>query len=479
MEKEIWFTSARELASAIRARQISVREVVEAHLQQIKRTNPHVNAIVSLNEEIALKEAELADKKLAAGEKIGPFHGLPIAIKDTHQAVGFPATSGFQALKENFPAKDELIVERIRKAGAIIIGKTNVPEFATGAHTFNEVFGITRNPYDISRTAGGSSGGAAVAVTCGMIPFADGSDMGGSCRYPASFNNVVGLRPSPGRVPSYPKAALYSPLAVQGPITRNVADAFYMMSVIAGPDDRSPISIDEPGSTFLLPYDSDLRGKRIAFSADFGGILPVEPAVKENLLQQMKIFSDLGCIVEEACPELSDAEEVFQVLRAWEIELSYSELFERFHEIMKPSFVWNLVKGRGLRGVDIGRAESLRSQLYHRMRVFFETYDALILPVSQVPPFDASLEYPDEISGVKMENYIDWMRSCYYISAVGNPSLSVPSGFTIEGLPLGIQIVGPHKRDFAVLQIGYAFEQATGYGLKRPPLSCANDMHIS
>ncbi|KAB2338045.1 amidase [Cytobacillus depressus] len=479
MEKAIYFSTAQELAKAIQTRQISAREVVEAHLEQIRRTNPHVNAIVSLSEEKALIEADQADKKLASGEKVGPFHGLPIAIKDTHQAVGFPATKGSLALKDYFPTQDELIVERIRHAGAIVIGKTNVPEFATGAHTFNKVFGVTRNPYDLSRTAGGSSGGAAVAVTCGMIPFADGSDMGGSCRYPASFNNVVGLRPSPGRVPSYPKAALYSPMAVQGPITRNVADAFFMMSVIAGPDDRSPLSIDEPGSIFLAPIDANLKGLRIAYSADFGGIIPVEQAVKNNLQDQMKVFSDLGCYVEEACPDLTEAEEVFQVLRAWEIELSYSELFDRFREIMKPSFIWNLEKGRALRGIDIGRAEKLRYQLYHRIRAFFEKYDALILPVSQVPPFDADLEYPTEIAGVKMENYIDWMRSCYYISAVGNPALSVPSGFTSDGLPLGIQIVGPHRKDFDVLKIGYTFEQATDYGLQRPKLALKDDLHIS
>jgi amidase len=476
MDKDICFTTARDLANAIQKRKLSVREVVEAHLVQIKRTNPHVNAIVSLGEEHALKEAYKADEKLAAGEVTGPFHGLPIAIKDTHNAVGFPTTSGSLALRDNFPEQDDLIVERLRRAGAIVIGKTNVPEFATGAHTFNEVFGVTRNPYNLSRTAGGSSGGAAVAVTCGMIPFADGSDMGGSLRFPASFNNVVGFRPSPGRIPTYPKPAIYSPMSVQGPITRNVSDAFFMMSVIAGPDNRSPLSIEEPGSRFLEPYDIDLKGLRIAYSADLGGIVPVDPAVKSNFKEQVKIFSDLGCIVEETCPDLTDAEEIFQVIRAWEIEMSYSELFDRFQKIMKPSFVWNVEKGRGLRGIEIGRAEKLRTQLYHRMRVFFEQYDALLLPVSQVPAFDANLEYPSEIDGVQMENYIDWMRSCYYISAAGNPSLSVPCGFTNDGLPLGLQIVGQHRADFKTLRIGYAFEQATGYGNLRPKLSIKDDI---
>lgn len=478
MVEEIIFKSAQELASDIRKRKLSVRETMEAHLEQIHRVNPKVNAIVSLNEEKALKEADEADKKLMSGEEVGLFFGLPIAIKDTHNAAGFPTTHGSLALKDNLVHEDDLIVERLRKAGAIVIGKTNVPEFAAGSHTFNKVFGPTRNPYHLERSAGGSSGGAAAAVTCGMIPFADGSDMGGSCRNPASFNNVVGLRTSPGRIPMYPKQAIYSPLSVQGPITRNVEDAFFMMSVIAGPDDRSPISIEESGEKFLKPYDKNVKGLKIAWSSDLDGTIPVDKEVKENVKEQVKVFERLGCHVEEACPDFREAEEVFQILRAWEMEMTFSELYDRHKELMKASFCWNVEKGRRLRGVDIGRAEKLRSRLYHRVRRFFEQYDALILPVSQVPPFQVELEYPTEIEGVKMETYIDWMKSCYFISVIGNPALSVPSGFTKDGLPLGIQIVGPHRKDYEVLQIGYAYEQATGFGKKRPNLSTLNNQNI-
>ncbi|UOQ92309.1 amidase [Halobacillus shinanisalinarum] len=472
------FSTARHLAKAIQKRELSVREVVEAHLAQIERVNPEVNAIISLDEDHALKEANKADEILATGKKAGPLHGLPIAIKDTHNAKGFPMTSGSLALRDNISTEDDLIVERLRNAGAIVIGKTNVPEFGAGAHTFNEVFGVTRNPYNLNRTAGGSSGGAAAAVASGMLPLADGSDMGGSCRFPAAFNNVVGMRTSPGRVPMYPKAALYSPLVTQGPIARNVEDASFMLSVLAGQDNRSPISIAESGEQFLNPFDKNLNGLRIAWSADFGGILPVDPAVSSNMEEQMKIFTDLGCHVEEACPDLVEADEVFHVFRAWEIEMSNHELFDRFEEVMKPSFKWNFNKGRKLRGIDIGRAERLRNQLYHRMRVFFDQYDALILPVSQVPPFDVNLEYPEQINGVPMETYIDWMRSSYYISALGNPSLSVPSGFTSDRLPLGLQIVGPHQADYEVLRIGHAFEQATHYGEKRPKIAQSKDGHI-
>ncbi|WP_240377012.1 amidase [Bacillus piscicola] len=464
----ICFQSAQELASAIKGGELSAVEVMEAFLTQIEQVNPKVNAIVSLQAEEALAQAEEADKHLAEGKSIGPFHGLPIAIKDTHNAKGFPATSGSLALKDNVAQQDDLIVERLKEAGAIVIGKTNVPEFAAGAHTFNEVYGVTRNPYDLSRTAGGSSGGAAAAVAAGMLPFADGSDMGGSLRFPAAFNNVVGLRPSPGRVPTYPKPAIYSSLGVQGPIARNTKDISFMMSVLAGPDEKSPLSIEEPGSLFLEPFDEDISGLRIAWSADFGGILPVDPEVKEVFEKQVKIFDDLGCELVEDCPPLEEAEEVFQVLRAWEFEMSYREIFNRFQTLLKPSFVWNFRKGEELRGVDIGRAEMLRQRLYHRMRLFFEKYDALLLPVSQVAPFDADLEYPESIDGVPMETYLDWMRSCYYISAVGNPALSVPGGFTAEGLPLGLQIVGPHRADFEVLRIGHAFEQAAPYGKRHP-----------
>lgn len=470
MERELCFNSARDLARMIQERDLSVREVMEAHLAQIQRVNPKVNAIVSLNKELALKEADKADKMLDAGKLSGPFHGLPIAIKDTHNAVGFPATSGSLIFRDHYPSADDLIVERLRKAGAIVVGKTNVPEFAAGSHTFNELFGSTRNPYDLSKTAGGSSGGAAAAVASGMIPFADGSDMGGSLRNPACFNNVVGLRPSPGRIP-FSRTALYSPLAVQGPITRNVDDAFFMLSVIAGPDGQSPLAIEEPGSRFLEEAQSDIKGLRIAYSADFGGLLPIDPEVRSNLEEQVKVFERLGCIVDEGCPDLKEADEVFQVLRAWEFELSYSEIFDRFREMIKPSVIWNIEKGRSLSGPDVGRAERLRALLYNRMSEFFNQYDALILPVSQVTAFDVNIEYPTEIDGVKMENYIDWMRSCYYISAAGNPSVSIPSGFSAEGIPIGLQIVGPHRADFEVLRIGRAFEQATGYGKRRPQIA--------
>ncbi|WP_344897636.1 amidase [Actinomadura meridiana] len=469
--QEIHFASARELVRRIRARELSAREVVRAHLDQIERTNPHVNAIVTLVAEKALAQAREADERLASGAATGPLHGLPVAHKDTHATAGIRTTSGSPIFADHVPAADDLIVERLRAAGAITIGKTNVPEFAAGSHTFNPVFGATRNPYDPSRSAGGSSGGAAAALACGMHPIADGSDMGGSLRNPASFCNVVGFRPSPGRVPAFPVTAGWATMGVQGPMAREVADAALLLSVLAGPDPRSPIALETPGSAFAPPLGGDVAGLRLAWSPDLGGMVPVDPAVTGVLEPAVAVFERIGCTVEEACPDLSGANEVFRTLRAWHWDTALGALLDERRADFKPSLVDNIEAGRVLTGADIGRAETLHTALFHRVRTFFEHYDALLLPVSQVPPFDADIEYPSEVAGEPMPDYLEWMRSCFLVSATGSPALSVPAGFTGDGLPVGLQIVGPHHADLAVLRIGHAFEQATRHARRRPPLA--------
>ncbi|MFD0687694.1 amidase [Actinomadura fibrosa] len=471
MSDEIVFTPARELARLVRTRELSAREVLQAHLDQIERTNPQVNAIVTLVPERAEREALAADERLASGAETGPLHGLPVAHKDTHATAGIRTTSGSPIFADHVPDTDDLIVERMRAAGTVTLGKTNVPEFAAGSHTFNPVFGVTRNPYDPSRSAGGSSGGAAAALACGMHPLADGSDMGGSLRNPASFCNVVGFRPSPGRVPSWPVPAAWATMSVQGPMARDVADVALLLSVLAGPDPRSPIALETPGAAFAVPLDRDLAGLRVAWSPDLGGTVPVDPAVTTALEPAAKVFADLGCTVEEACPDLSGADEVFRTLRAWHWDLSLGPLLDERRGDFKPSLAANIEAGRLLTGADVGRAEALHTALFHRVRTFFERYDALLLPVSQVPPFDAGAEYPAEVAGVPMADYLEWMRSCYLVSATGCPALSVPAGFTPDGLPVGLQIVGPHRADLAVLQIGHAYERATGHGARRPPLT--------
>ncbi|MES9541755.1 MULTISPECIES: amidase [unclassified Actinomadura] len=471
MSEEICFASARDLARRIAARDLSAREVLQAHLDQIERTNPQVNAIVTLVAERAERQAREADERLAAGEPPGPLHGLPVAHKDTHATAGVRTTSGSPIFADHVPDRDELVVERIRAAGAVTLGKTNTPEFAAGSHTFNPVFGLTRNPYDPSRSAGGSSGGAAAALACGMQALADGGDMGGSLRNPASFCNVVGFRPSPGRVPSWPVLAGWSTLGVQGPMARDVADVALLLSVLAGPDPRSPIALETPGSAFAVPLDRDLAGLRLAWSPDLGGTIPVDPAVTAALEPAAKVFEELGCAVEEASPDLAGADEVFRTLRAWHWDITLRPLLDERRADFKPSLAANIDAGRSLTGADLGRAETLHTALFHRVREFFERYDALLMPVSQVPPFDAAAEYPEEVAGRPMRDYLEWMRSCYLISATGCPALSVPAGFTSDGLPVGLQIVGPHHADLAVLRIGRAFERATRHGERRPPLA--------
>jgi amidase len=468
--EDLCFSGARELAGAIRQREVSAREVVEAHLRRIEECNGDVNAVVTLVADRALEAAAAADARTAAAEPTGALHGLPVLHKDTHETAGIRTTQGSPVFADHVPKRDDLVVERIRNAGAIALGKTNVPEFAAGSHTFNPLFGATHNPYDLSRSAGGSSGGAAAALACGMTPLADGSDMGGSLRNPASFCNVVGLRPSPGRVPSWPAQAAWATMGVQGPMARSVADVALLLSAIAGPDARSPIALQDPGSSFDVPLDRDLQGLRVAWSPDLGGRVPVEPAVTAVLEAGLGAFEALGCEVEQACPDLRAAEEVFRTLRAWQFELALGPLVDRHRDRVKDTVVWNVEAGRKLTGPDIGRAESLHTRLFHEVRRFFGRYDVLLLPVSQVVPFDVDLEYPTTVAGVPQETYLDWMRSAYWVSATGCPALSVPGGFTPEGLPVGLQVVGPHRADLLVLQVGHAFEQQTGFGLRRPPL---------
>ena len=467
--EEICFLTATELTRLIRARKLSAAEVMEAHLAQIERVNPKVNAIVTFLPEQALEQARAADDALARGKAVGPLHGLPVAHKDLTPTKGIRTTLGSLVFKDFIPQEDGLIVERLKNAGAITVGKTNTPEFGAGSQTFNEVFGETLNPYDTSRTCGGSSGGAAVALACGMIPIADGSDMGGSLRNPANFCNVVGFRPSPGRVPTWPGFAAWFTFSVEGPMARTVQDTALMLSTIAGPDPRSPIAISEPGSLFSQPLTRNFKGVRVAWSRDLG-CLPVDSRVTEAIDAQRHVFERLGCRIEDCEPDFSDADEIFKIWRAWYFALVLSELLETQRDKLKDTVIWNIEEGVKLSGPQTAEAERKRTELYHRVRIFMENYEFLILPVSQVPPFDVRQRYVKEINGEKMETYIDWMKSCYYITTTGFPAISVPCGFTKDGLPVGVQIVGRHRDDLGVLQLAYAFEQASGFWKQKPPV---------
>jgi amidase len=467
---DLCFMTAGELAGRMRRREISAVEVMEAHLEQIDRVNPTVNAVVTLLPERGMEAARAADALQAEGAPIGPLHGLPIAHKDLVDTAGIRTTHGSPIFADHVPAVDALIVERLRGAGALTIGKTNTPEFGAGSQTFNPVFGATLNPYDLTRTCGGSSGGAAVALATGMIPIADGGDTGGSLRNPAAFCNVVGFRPSPGRVPSWPRSTGWFPISVQGPMARTVGDAALMLSAIAGPDPRSPISISEPGSVFAGSLDRDWEGTRIAWSRDLGS-LPVDRRVTAVLEANRHVFEDIGCIVEDGEPDYRDADEVFKLWRAWVFELNFSDLIRDHRDQIKETVIWNAEEGLKITGPQLARAEAKRTELYHRVRLFMERYEYMVMPVTQVPPFPVTQEFVEEIEGVRMGTYIDWMQSCYFITVTGLPAISVPCGFTPDGLPVGIQIVGRHHDDFGVLQLAHAFEQATQTWRQRPPVA--------
>jgi amidase len=465
---DICFLTAVEMASLIRRKKLSAREVLDAHLKQIERVNPRVNAIVTLVADQAIENARGADEAQARGSQLGPLHGLPVAHKDLIETAGIRTTFGSPIFKDNVPTEDAILVERIKKAGAITVGKTNTPEFGAGSQTFNTVFGATKNPYDLTKTCGGSSGGAAVSLACGMVPIADGSDSGGSLRNPAAFCSVVGFRTAPGRVPQAAKGNAWSTLSVSGPMGRTVGDVALLLSVIAGPDPRCPISITEPGSRFQGKLDRSFKGVRVAWFKNLGGVA-FDSRILQAVNAQRKTFENLGCIVEEAEPDWRGADESFNILRAWGYVAGYGELARTHPGQIKDTILWEIDRGSKFTAADLARAHTLHSQVWDQMRVFQEKYEYFILPTTQVPPFDINQPYVTEIEGVKMNTYIDWMKCCYFISIVENPSISMPCGYTPEGLPVGLQIVGRHRDELSVLQLAQAFEDSTLSGRRKPP----------
>lgn len=467
---ELTELTALELLRGMRSAEISAREVMTAHLARIEQANPSVNAIVTLTAEQAMYSAARADDRLARGRPIGRLHGLPVAHKDNVSTAGVRTTQGSPLFAEHVPEHDHVMVERTHRAGAITVGKTNVPELALGSHTYNPLFGVTRNPYDLRRSAGGSSGGSAAAVAAGMVPMADGSDTGGSLRNPASFCNVVALRPTAGLVPSWPDGFPWSPLSVKGPMARTTEDLAYFLSILSGPDPRSALVHDLPPSAFAQPLDGDLRGLRIAWAPDLGGQVPLDPDVRAAMAPVRDVLVELGAVVEDAAPSLAEADEVFRVMRALQMEASFGELLDRHPDGFSPDAAWNIQEGRRLSGPQIGRAERLRTALFNRLRGFFDEYDVIVAAVAQVAPFDADLPYPTGVEGVQMSNYLEWMRVCTMISATGCPAMSVPAAFTEDGLPVGLQLIGPVRSDLALLQVGHRVEVATGATRRRPAL---------
>ena len=459
---------AVELASMIRRRAVSARELLDACLDRVEQVNPRLNAVVTLVPELAAEWAAAADAAVADGDDLGPLHGLPVAHKDLEPTAGIRTTKGSPLFDDWVPDIDGLPVERLRAAGAVTIGKTNTSEFGAGSNTFNPVFGITRNPFDPALTCGGSSGGAAVALATGMVPIADGSDMGGSLRNPASFCNLVGLRPSAGRVPSWPNRAPWSPLVTAGAMARSVDDLALQMRALAGPDPRVAISLPESGDVFdevVVRPPLDLTGRRVAWTPDLG--LPIDSAVRDALAFVPDRLAELGCRVDEDAPDLSDAGEIFQVLRAWHFELSAGEPYDRAPDRLKDTVRWNVELGRSLTLAEHARAAAGHADIVERARRFFERYDVLALPAVQVVPFPVETEWPTVIDGVEMPTYVDWMRSCSDISLTGCPAMSMPAAFTPDGMPVGVQFVGPPRDDVELMRFASAWEVAVPAGRRR------------
>lgn len=471
---ELIFQSAASLVAAMRRGKLSAAELMNACYDQIERLNPTLNAIVSLlPREQAVALAREADRAQAAGARLGPLHGLPMAPKDSVEVRGLPATWGFVPFRDRVAAADEELAARQRAAGALFIGKTNMPELGLGSHTFNRLFGTTTNPYDPTRSAGGSSGGAAAALAAGLLPLADGSDMGGSLRNPASFCNVVGLRPSIGRVPSAPPMGWLARLSTPGPMARTVADAALLLSVQAGPYDLDPLTLAQPGHAFAGTLSRDFHGLRIAWTPDLG-FLPVEPEVARVVEAAAQVFQGFGCVVERDCPDLTDAMDVFQIQRAAALAVIGRDLDRTvpdWRRHAKDTLIWNVEQGYALTSEALLDAELRRTRIYRRVVEFFGRYDALLLPAAQVAPFPVEQEWVREIAGQPMTTYVDWMSVCCVISVTGLPALSVPAGFTAAGLPVGLQIVGRPHDDLGLLQLAHEFEQATLVHRRRPALA--------
>jgi amidase len=469
-DRDLCFTPAATLGRLFRARRVSPLEVMQAVLARIDRLNPALNAYVTLAREPALRAARAATASLGRGARLGPLHGVPVSIKDLTPTKGLRTTWGSKIYADHIPDADALIVERLRAAGAIVIGKTNTPEFGAGGNTFNALFGATRNPWDPALTCGGSSGGAAVALATGMGPLAQGSDLGGSLRLPAAFCGVVGFRPTPGLVPVYPKELAWDHLSVTGPMARTVADTALMLACVAGPDDRAPLSYAVDTREFLRAVRApSVRGWRVAWTPDLNGLLPVDAEVARVAEGATGVFRALGARVEAACPDFGEVPEIVLASRGLSMVALHADKLPRWKAEMQAGLVWNIEQGLGLTVQAIARGERLRTELWHRVRAFMETRDLLILPTAPVLPFPVEQPYPTAINGKPLDHYIQWAFLTYAITLTGLPVISVPCGFTRDGLPVGLQIVGRRRQEAAVLRAAAAFEAAAPWADRIPP----------
>lgn len=471
IDTDLCFASATELRALYRRREASPREVLDAVLARVDAVNPKLNAYVTLARESAVNAAVAATEAIAKNAELRPLHGIPVSIKDLTPTKGIRTTYGSKIYEDHVPDEDALVVERLKAAGAIVVGKTNTPEFGAGGNTFNAVFGATRNPWNPALTCGGSTGGGAVALATGMGPLAQGSDLGGSLRTPASFCGVVGFRTTPGLVPVYPTDLAWDSLSVAGPMARTVADVALMLSVIAGPDDRAPLSYEVDTSQFLdAVKQPSITGWRIAWSPDLDGLIPVDVEVARVAETATRVFASLGARVDAACPDFGEVNDIVLGTRGVSMVAHHADRLPRWRDVMQKGLVWNVDQGLALTPREIAEAEKLRTVLWQRVRQFMEGYDLLITPTVAVQPFPVEQPYPTEINGKPLDNYTQWFFLTYAISVVGLPAITVPCGFTANGLPVGLQIIGRRRQEAAVLRAAAALEVAAPWADKRPPI---------
>ncbi len=469
---ELCWMPATELARMIRSKDVSPVEVVEAFLTRIERVNPQINAYCTVTADHARAAAVEAEAAVGRGDRLGVLHGVPFSLKDLTPTKGIRTTMGSKIFEHNVPQEDAILAERLRDAGAILLGKTNTPEFGCKPFTDNRLFGATANPWALTRSAGGSSGGAAAAVASGLGPLAEGSDLAGSIRHPAAWCGVVGFKPSQGRIARYPNLTAWNAMSSNGPIAHTVADAALMFAVMTGPDPRDPLALPATGEDWArLPYQADVRGLRVAWTPDLGGSAPVDPSVASVCQSATRVFSELGCTIDEASPEIGSIRDPFLALNASLRQATVGKYLDQWREHMDPVLVRRIEVSQTLTASDISRAEVERSAYHHRLRRFFERYDLLVLPTTAMTasPLDAPL--PTQIGGRTIRDHLDMLLHTYAFNLSGYPAISVPCGWTGDGLPVGLQIVGGWRQDALVLKAGAGFEAAAPWTGRRPPLN--------
>ncbi len=456
---ELIALTATEVAEKLKTGELSPLDLVEASAQRINAVDGQLNALPTRCVERAVIHAKkimnAGAKSTRPGVNLG---GLPIAVKDLNPVQGVRCTYGSPIYSDFVPEHSDYMVDVLERNGAIVMAKSNTPEFGAGANTFNEVFGKTRNPWNTAKSVAGSSGGSAAAVASGQVWLATGSDLGGSLRTPASFNSIVGLRPSPGRVPRGPAEELFDTMAVNGPMARNALDAALFLDAMSEWHIGDPLSLPAPVVSFLDQVKKCKPPKRIGFSKDLG-IVPVDKEVAQICEKAAHAFESIGSIVDRQCPDFSEAIDSFQTLRAASYAAGMADLMREHRDKLKPEVIWNIEKGLALNAEDIGRAQAARTRLYNSMVEFFETYDLLLCPTAIVPPFDVEMRYVEEVNGVKFDNYVHWIAITFAITLTSCPAVSVPAGFTKDGLPVGLQIIGPPRGDGKVLGAAHLLER--------------------